>query len=60
MEGNVMFMDQKNQYSEMSILSKAIWKVVAEPWKDTGILGLWKGRIQPKARDEAWSLRAFV
>ena len=35
------------------------WKVVAE-WKDTGILGLRRRRIQSGARDEAWLLRAFV
>ena len=28
--------------------------------KDTGILGLQRGEIQPKASDEAWSLRAFM
>ena len=28
--------------------------------KDTGILGLWKRRIQSGASDKAWSLRAFV
>ena len=28
--------------------------------KDTGILGLQRRRIQFRARDEAWSLRAFV
>ena len=27
---------------------------------DTGILGPRRGRIQSGARDEAWSLRAFV
>ena len=36
------------------------WKVVAKPWKDTRILGLWRRRIQSGARDEAWPLRAFV
>ena len=35
------------------------WKVVAEQ-KDTGILGLRRRRIPSRARDEAWSLRAFV
>ena len=28
--------------------------------KDTRILGLQRGEIQPKASDEAWSLRAFM
>ena len=36
------------------------WKVVAEPWKDAGFVGLRRRRIQSGARDEAWSLRAFV
>ena len=36
------------------------WKVVAESQKDARILGLWRRRIQSGARDEAWSLRAFV
>ena len=35
------------------------WKVVAER-KDAGILGLQRRRIQSGAKDEAWSLRAFV
>ena len=35
------------------------WKVVAEPHKDARILGLQR-RIQSRARDEAWSLRAFA
>ena len=35
------------------------WKVVVQSRKDTGILGPWR-RIQSGARDEAWSLRAFV
>ena len=35
------------------------WKIVAEPWKDIGILGLWRKRIQSGASDEAWLLRAF-
>ena len=39
---------------------KWYWKVVADRWKNTGILGLWMRRIQSGARDEAWSLRAFV
>ena len=40
-------------------LKMCYWKVVAEPWKDTGILGLWRKRIQSGASDEAWLLRAF-
>ena len=36
------------------------WKVVAEPQKDTRILGLYRKRIQSGARYEAWSLRTFV
>ena len=37
------------------------WKFVAEPQKDAGILGLLqRSKIQSGARDEAWSLRAFV
>ena len=28
-------------------------KVVVEPYKDAGILGLWRRRIQSGARDEA-------
>ena len=36
------------------------WKVVVESREYTGILGPWRRRIQPGARDEAWSLRAFV
>ena len=36
------------------------WKVVAEPRKDAGILGLRRRRIQSGARDKAWSLRAFL
>jgi len=36
------------------------WKVVVESREDTGILGPWRRRIQSGARDEAWSLRAFV
>ena len=28
--------------------------------KDTRILGLWRRRIQSRARDETWSLRAFM
>ena len=35
------------------------WKVVDEPQKDTGILGLRRRRIQSGARVEAWSLRAL-
>ena len=35
------------------------WKVVVE-LKDTEILGPWRRRIQSGARNEAWSLRAFV
>ena len=38
----------------------SFWKVVADPWKDAGVLGLWNRRIQSRARDEAWSLRPFV
>ena len=36
------------------------WKVVAESREYTGILGPRRRRIQSGARDEAWSLRAFV
>ena len=36
------------------------WKVVAQPRKGARILGLWRSRIQSRARDEAWLLRAFV
>ena len=36
------------------------WKVVVESHEDTGILGPRRRRIQSGARDEAWSLRAFV
>ena len=36
------------------------WKVVVESREDTGILGPRRRRIQSGARDEAWSLRAFV
>ena len=36
------------------------WKVVAEPRKDARILSLWRSRIQSRARDEAWLLRAFM
>ena len=36
------------------------WKVVVESRKDTRILGPWRRWIQSRARDEAWSLRAFV
>ena len=36
------------------------WKVVVESRKYTGILGPRRRRIQSGARDEAWSLRAFV
>ena len=36
------------------------WKVVVELRKDTGILGPRRRWIQSGARDEAWSLRAFV
>ena len=36
------------------------WKVVAESRKDARILGLQRRRIQPGARVEAWSFRAFV
>ena len=35
------------------------WKVVAER-KDARNLGLWRRRNQSRARDGAWSLRAFV
>ena len=35
------------------------WKVVTEPHKDAGILGLQRRRIQSGARDEAWLLRAL-
>ena len=37
----------------------SVWKVVADR-KDAGILGRQRRRIQPRARDEAWWLRAFV
>ena len=36
------------------------WKAVVESRKDTGILGPRRRWIQSGARDEAWSLRAFV
>ena len=36
------------------------WQVVAESRKDARILGLQRRGIQSRARDEAWSLRAFV
>ena len=36
------------------------WKVVVESREYTGILGPRRRRIQSGARDEAWSLRAFV
>ena len=36
------------------------WKVAAEPQKDAGILDLRRRRIQSRARDKVWSLRAFV
>ena len=36
------------------------WKVVVESREDTRILGPRQRRIQYGARDEAWSLRAFV
>ena len=36
------------------------WKVVVESREYTGILGPQRRRIQSGARDEAWSLRAFV
>ena len=36
------------------------WKVVVESHEYTGILGPRRRRIQSEARDEAWSLRAFV
>ena len=37
-----------------------LWKVVVESREDTGILGPRRRRIQSRARDKAWSLRAFV
>ena len=36
------------------------WKVVVESCKDAGILGPQRRSVQYEARDEAWSLRAFV
>ena len=39
---------------------RRFWKVVVESHEDTGILGPRRRRIQSRARDEAWSLRAFV
>ena len=36
------------------------WKGVVESHEYTGILGPRRRRIQSGARDEAWSLRAFV
>ena len=45
---------------ESQLQHQSFWKVVADRWKDTGILGLQKRRIQSWPRDEAWSLRAFV
>ena len=39
---------------------ETMWKVVVESCEYTGILGPRRRRIQPGARDEAWSLRAFV
>ena len=47
--------DAKNQ-----LIEKDPWKVVVESREYTGILGPRKRRIQSGARDEAWSLRAFV
>ena len=38
----------------------SFWKVVVESREYTGILGPRRRRIQSGARDEAWSLRAFV
>ena len=44
----------------MSIELVLSWKVVTESREYTGILGPRRRRIQSGARDEAWSLRAFV
>ena len=58
--------EQRTRAPSILILSWRIpneppgWKVVAEPWRDAGILGLWRRRVQSRARDKAWSLRAFV
>ena len=49
--------------TKMFFLKKILisyWKVVVESRKDAGILSLWRRRIQSRARDEAWSLGAFV
>ena len=45
---------------EYSITTFYLWKVVVESREDTGILGPGRRRLQSGARDEAWSLRAFV
>ena len=41
-------------------LDKTYWQVVVESREYAGILGPRRRRIQSGARDEAWSLRAFV
>ena len=46
------------KYPELHGLHLNNWKVIAEQ-KDAGILDLWR-TIQPGAKDEAGSLRAFV
>jgi len=47
-------------HSAFFIVHLSHWKVIVESREDTGILGPWRRRIQSGARDEAWSLRAFV
>ena len=55
--------DSWNKKAERELCSTlaggADWKVVVESREDTGILSP-RRRIQSRARDEAWSLRAFV
>ena len=53
-----MYMAQK--LAVQKYMQQKVWKVVVESREYTGILGPRRRRIQSGARDEAWSLRAFV
>ena len=60
LQPQLLYSPWKSLGQSTGVGSFSLWKVVAEPCKDVRIISLWRRKIKSGARDEAWSLRAFV
>ena len=60
LQPQLLYSPWKSLGQSTGVGSFSLWKVVAEPCKDVRIISLWRRKIKSGARDEAWSLRAFM